>query len=193
MRLFRVLNVRAYRAVIDQGGTSFSFFWRRWGCRLSSASRSESFAPSLPPFVLFCLHTAASCAPLLPSLPLLPLLSPAIYRFTFMSIELKNRLRDKMLEFKDDYNLSDIFYGSFYRQQGYKSSISAADTVYSISALLEIGSRDEVTEQPWQRNFNLAYDALSGYVARRYRQYRIHTRGLICCLFPAAPMRHCRA
>jgi cell division control protein 45 len=85
-------------------------------------------------------------------------------KFTFMSIELKARLREKLVEFKDEFQLDDIFYGSFHRQQGYKSGISAADVVYGVSALLEIGTKDEPSEQlkSWQHNFNLAYDALSG-------------------------------
>jgi cell division control protein 45 len=82
-------------------------------------------------------------------------------KFTFMSVEIKNRLRLKLEEYKKDFDLEDITYGSFNRQQGFKSGISAADVVYGVSALLEIGSQDSA-DHPWQQNFNLAYDALSG-------------------------------
>ena len=34
-------------------------------------------------------------------------------KFSFMSNDLKDRLRDKIDEFADDYGLADIVYGSF--------------------------------------------------------------------------------
>ena len=48
-----------------------------------------------------------------------------------MSTDLKSKLRDKLEECAEEFNLEDFSYGSFYRQQGYKSFVSAADVVYS--------------------------------------------------------------
>ena len=61
-------------------------------------------------------------------------------KFSFMSNDLKDRLRDKIDEFADDYGLTDIVYGSFVRFVGFGNKFSAADYAFAITAALEVGN-----------------------------------------------------
>ncbi|OQS02862.1 cell division control protein 45 [Thraustotheca clavata] len=57
--------------------------------------------------------------------------------YTFMSMELKNKLREKLQEIAPEFELDEIMYGSFRRQFEFKYQWCAADVVHGISALLE--------------------------------------------------------
>ncbi|CAM9275606.1 unnamed protein product [Discosporangium mesarthrocarpum] len=99
-------------------------------------------------------------------------------KYPFMSCQLRQRLKDQIERYAEDYGLEDVFYGSYQRYCGFKNPISAADLVYGITALAEhTAPADQVrkadegrntnvcpTEDPeiWVDSFNTAYDALSG-------------------------------
>ena len=61
-------------------------------------------------------------------------------KFSFMSNDLKARLRDKIDEYAEDYGLSDIVYNSFVRFVGFGQVFSAADYAFGITAALEVGN-----------------------------------------------------
>ncbi len=77
-------------------------------------------------------------------------------KFPFMSSQLRARLRQQLTKYMEEYGLEDIFYGSFQRFLGFNTPISAADMVYSITALLE--QHAEADEAAW----------LDGYVCVPY-------------------------
>ncbi|ETV99506.1 hypothetical protein H310_08180 [Aphanomyces invadans] len=111
-------------------------------------------------------------------------------RFTFMSRELKQTLRDKCRDIAPEFGLDELFYGSFRRQFEFKYQWCAADVFHGLSALLDAplhvaqkaladhvpdalqGIYDEPTETSgdgapsapslpyWQHSFHLAMDAL---------------------------------
>ncbi|CAM9217747.1 unnamed protein product [Sphacelaria rigidula] len=98
-------------------------------------------------------------------------------KYPFMSCQLRQRLRDQIQKYAEEYGLEDVFYGSYQRYCGFKNPLSAADMVYCITALTEhkeeagnysqqgfaIDTTDpEDDEQGWIDSFNTAYDALSG-------------------------------
>lgn len=66
-------------------------------------------------------------------------LKEAQQNFCYMSMELKSRLRDKIDEYAEEYNLKDIVYGSFTRLFGFGHVFSAADYAFAIMAELECG------------------------------------------------------
>ncbi|KAJ1534589.1 hypothetical protein HK096_003707 [Nowakowskiella sp. JEL0078] len=57
-----------------------------------------------------------------------------------MKLEFKRLLREKLIVLGPNYGLDEIIYPSFYRQYGFKGSLSASDAMYSLSALLDCGS-----------------------------------------------------
>ena len=61
-------------------------------------------------------------------------------KFSFMSNDLKDRLREKIDEYATDYGLEDIVYGSFIRYVGFGHKFSAADYAFAITAALEVGN-----------------------------------------------------
>ncbi|OQR98084.1 cell division control protein 45 [Achlya hypogyna] len=95
--------------------------------------------------------------------------------YTFMSMELKHKLREKLQEIAPEFELDEILYGSFRRQFEFKYQWCAADIVHGISALLEappyliqktvekkvpdILAMDESVPF-WQHSFHLAAQAL---------------------------------
>jgi cell division control protein 45 len=57
--------------------------------------------------------------------------------FCFMKPALRRQLRDKLQEQMHDYNLEHLEFTSFFRVTGYQSLLSASDTSYAVTALLE--------------------------------------------------------
>lgn len=58
-------------------------------------------------------------------------------KFTYMPLEMKQMLREKIQEMAPEFGLEDIFYGSFKRQFAFQYQLCAADAVYGLQALLE--------------------------------------------------------
>ena len=84
--------------------------------------------------------------------------------FAFMKPSLRRQLKDKLQEQTEDYGLENFEFTSFFRITGYQSLLSASDTSYAVTALLECdtpettdGSEDDRLLQA----FNIAYDALN--------------------------------
>lgn len=57
-----------------------------------------------------------------------------------MSLPFKTSLRSKLLQIAPTYNMTDIVFPSFNRTFGYKGTVSAADAVYSLEALMDYGA-----------------------------------------------------
>lgn len=58
-------------------------------------------------------------------------------KFQYMNIRVKRKMKDEFDRLLPDYGLSDFYYRSFHRQDGYCLKVSAADVVYGVTALLE--------------------------------------------------------
>ncbi|UIZ25525.1 hypothetical protein KXD40_006436 [Peronospora effusa] len=58
-------------------------------------------------------------------------------KFSYMPLEMKQKLREKMLEMAPEFGLNDLFYGSFKRTFAFQYQLCAADAVYGLQALLE--------------------------------------------------------
>jgi cell division control protein 45 len=58
-------------------------------------------------------------------------------KFTYMPLEMKHQLRDKIQEIAPEFGLDDVFYGSFKRQFAFQYLLGAADAVHGLHALLE--------------------------------------------------------
>lgn len=67
----------------------------------------------------------------------LPLIQ-AKQQFSSMDLSLKNEFHQMMEKLVDKYDLSDLIYGSFTLQFGYRHKYSAADYVYSMIANIEL-------------------------------------------------------
>jgi cell division control protein 45 len=82
--------------------------------------------------------------------------------FAFMKPSLRRQLQDKLREYADEYGLDNFEYTSFFRITGYQSLLSASDTSYAVTALLEWEPHDQPAnaEDRLCRAFNEAYDAL---------------------------------
>ncbi|ORX82277.1 CDC45-like protein [Anaeromyces robustus] len=59
--------------------------------------------------------------------------------YTEMDIELKKILPEKLEDMAPMFGLNEMSYPSFVKQHGYKCTLSASDTVYSLNALLNRG------------------------------------------------------
>lgn len=81
-------------------------------------------------------------------------------KFQYMSMEVKQRMKDEFDHFLPEYGLTDFYYRSFFRIHGYCSKFSAADVAYGVTALLEslVGTKNDTSIG---ENFWLAYSALS--------------------------------
>lgn len=89
--------------------------------------------------------------------------------FAFMRPSLKRQLQDKLREYAEEYGLTNFEFTSFFRITGYQSLLSASDTSYAVTALLECetpamaslrnGDADE--DERLLEAFNIAYDALN--------------------------------
>ncbi|CAM8917311.1 unnamed protein product [Rhodiola kirilowii] len=80
-------------------------------------------------------------------------------KFQYMNIGIKRKMRDEFERFLPDYGLTDFYYRSFHRLDGYSSKVSAADVVYGVTALLE--SFVKSGDSCGSNQFGIAYDALS--------------------------------
>ncbi|ERM97222.1 hypothetical protein AMTR_s00119p00070320 [Amborella trichopoda] len=79
-------------------------------------------------------------------------------KFQYMSMEVKQKMKDEFERFLPECGLTDFYYRSFLRLHGYSSKVSAADVVYGVTALLEsfTKTKDSCAERFW-----VAYSALS--------------------------------
>jgi CDC45-like protein len=89
--------------------------------------------------------------------------------FAFMKPSLRRQLQDKLREYAEEYGLTNFEFTSFFRITGYQSLLSACDTSYAVTALLEC----ETPGASWKQGeavddeeqlveaFNVAYDALN--------------------------------
>ncbi|XXG50793.1 hypothetical protein AAC387_Pa02g4720 [Persea americana] len=80
-------------------------------------------------------------------------------KFQYMSIEVKQKMKDEFERFLPEYGLTEFYYRSFLRLHGYSSKVSAADVVYGVTALLE--SFMEADDSSAAEQFWIAYSALS--------------------------------
>ncbi|XP_072996331.1 uncharacterized protein [Typha latifolia] len=80
-------------------------------------------------------------------------------KFQYMSMEVKQKMKDEFERFLPEYGLTEFYYRSFLRIHGYCSKVSAADVVYGVTALLE--SSVEPKESSTAEQFWVAYSALS--------------------------------
>ena len=58
-------------------------------------------------------------------------------KFSYMPLEMKQKLREKTEEMAPEFGLDDLFYGSFKRTFAFQYQLSAADAFYGLQALLE--------------------------------------------------------
>ncbi|XP_072975936.1 uncharacterized protein [Typha angustifolia] len=80
-------------------------------------------------------------------------------KFQYMSMEVKQKMKNEFERFLPEYGLTEFYYRSFLRIHGYCSKVSAADVVYGVTALLE--SSVEPKESSTAEQFWVAYSALS--------------------------------
>jgi cell division control protein 45 len=95
--------------------------------------------------------------------------------FAFMKPKLRRRLQSAIRDHAEDYGLEDFEFTSFFRITGFQSLLSACDTSYAVTALLEFErpalsskksvSLEEQAEEELVQAFNNAYDALNSNVA----------------------------
>lgn len=91
--------------------------------------------------------------------------------FVFMKPSLRRQLQDKLREYAEEYGLTNMEFTSFFRITGYQSLLSACDTSYAVTALLECEAPAVVSlkngdtaaddEERLLESFNIAYDALN--------------------------------
>lgn len=77
--------------------------------------------------------------------------------YVYLKPSLRRQLRAKFEEYADEYDLQHMIFTSFFRVVGYQSLLSAADTSYAVTALLE----SEDSDQDQSKSFNTALDALN--------------------------------
>jgi cell division control protein 45 len=90
--------------------------------------------------------------------------------FAFMKPKLRRRLQTQIRDHAEEYGLENFEFTSFFRVTGYQSLLSASDTSYAVTALLEYdrpvsGPKNQSAEEEELaeslQSFNLAFDALS--------------------------------
>jgi cell division control protein 45 len=90
--------------------------------------------------------------------------------FAFLKPSLRRQLPEKFREFAEEYGLENFEFTSFFRITGYQSLLSASDTAYAVSALLEceplVATQKEASSLNKDDNrllkaFNVAFDALN--------------------------------
>ena len=89
--------------------------------------------------------------------------------FALMKSSLRRQLQSKLREYAEEYGLVNFEYTSFFRITGYQSLLSACDTAFAVTALLECdtpavtslksGGADD--DERLFEAFNIAYDALN--------------------------------
>ena len=96
--------------------------------------------------------------------------------FAFMKPNLRRNLREKIKDYAEEYGLENFEFTSFFRITGYQSLLSACDTSYAVSALLECTSNTSGNNSSNNRevqdddaalieSFNIAFDALNSNAA----------------------------
>jgi cell division control protein 45 len=82
--------------------------------------------------------------------------------FAFMKPALRRRLQEEIREHAEDYGLQNFEFTSFFRVCGYQSLLSASDTSYAVTALLEYSpTATDDEDEELLNSFNNAYDALN--------------------------------
>jgi cell division control protein 45 len=91
--------------------------------------------------------------------------------YAFMKPSLRRILQKQMRDHTEEYGLDNFEFTSFFRVTGYSSLLSACDTSYAVTALLECDTPartistkadlDEQEEEEQMEAFNIAYDALN--------------------------------
>lgn len=69
--------------------------------------------------------------------------------YTYMNMDLKRLLREKLGKFAGAYGLDEIVFPSFVRCWGFKCTLSASDVCYALSAYLEAGHAVRRTDKKW--------------------------------------------
>ncbi|EEC51468.1 predicted protein, partial [Phaeodactylum tricornutum CCAP 1055/1] len=87
--------------------------------------------------------------------------------FAFMKPSLRRRLQSQIREHAEEYGLENFEFTSFFRVTGYQSLLSASDTSYAVTALLEcdVPRADATEDERTRQAFNVAYDALNSNAA----------------------------
>jgi cell division control protein 45 len=89
--------------------------------------------------------------------------------YALMKPSFRQRLRDRIREFAPEYGLDNLEFTSFFRVTGYNSLLSASDTTYAVTALLEaldMGGDDGMDEEDrLLESFHRAYEALNSYAS----------------------------
>lgn len=86
--------------------------------------------------------------------------------FAFMKPSLRRRLADQIRLHSEAYGLENFEFTSFFRVTGYQSLLSASDTSYAVTALLECDRPSNKSEEDADLEaFNVAYDALNSNAA----------------------------
>jgi cell division control protein 45 len=91
--------------------------------------------------------------------------------FALMKSSLRRQLQSKLREYAEEYSLVNFEYTSFFRITGYQSLLSACDTTYAVTALLEcdtpavssLKNGDVDDDERLIEAFNIAYDALNSH------------------------------
>lgn len=95
--------------------------------------------------------------------------------FAFMKPALRRRLQGQIRLHAEEYGLENFEFTSFFRVTGYQSLLSACDTSYAVTALLEcdmgsspttaastqVGDAEQQEDDELMQAFNVAYDALN--------------------------------
>lgn len=88
--------------------------------------------------------------------------------FAFMKPSLRRQLQDRFRESAEEFGLDNFEFTSFFRITGYQSLLSASDTSYAVSALLECEASSSSSDtnaldddQQLMESFNIAFDALN--------------------------------
>lgn len=91
-------------------------------------------------------------------------------RFQSMDAKRRNTLLEQLEDAFRDNGLNDVCYLSFLRQREFRTPVSAADVVYSVTALLQSPTIDMAESQAWRDNFFSAFDVLTGDKQDELRQ-----------------------
>ena len=89
--------------------------------------------------------------------------------YAFMKSSLRRQLPAKLREYAEEYGLRNFEFTSFFRVTGYQSLLSASDTAYAVTALLEYETPDVTSlkngeadeEERLVHTFNIAFDSLN--------------------------------
>eukprot|EP00934_Nitzschia_sp_Nitz4_P004497 Nitzschia sp. Nitz4//scaffold76_size158648//89748//92025//NITZ4_002553-RA/size158648-processed-gene-0.241-mRNA-1//1//CDS//3329557866//4487//frame0 len=85
--------------------------------------------------------------------------------FAYMKPNLRRRLHEKIMSHAEDYGLQNFEFTSFFRVTGYQSLLSASDTSYGVTALLEFNTSKSDWNESMSEAFHVAYDALNPNVS----------------------------